>query len=75
MRSVEIHRKVKNALAKVEKEGSYMCYNIELIAEHAGTDVRTTKRHLALLEEDGFGKFCDPKKKTFRLMKKIKEDE
>lgn len=75
MRSVEIHRKVKKALVEVEKEGSYVCYNIELIAKHAGTDVRTTKRHLALLEEDGFGKFCDPKKKTFTLIKKFKEDE
>lgn len=65
MKSVEIHRKVKKALAEIEKERSHICYNIELIAKRAGTDVRTTKRHLALLEEDGLGKFCDPKKKTF----------
>jgi len=74
MKSVEIHRKVKKSLAEIERDGSYMCYNIELIAKCAGTDVRTTKRHLALLEEDGFGKFCDPKKKTFTLTRKLKED-
>ena len=73
MRSVEIHRKVKNALSELEKDRAFVCNNIELIAEKAGTDTRTAKRHLALLEEDGFGKFCDPKKKTFSSTKKFKE--
>jgi len=50
---------------EVEKESSYLCYNVEAIAERARTDTRTTRKHLELLEEDGFGKFCDPKKKTF----------
>ena len=65
MRPLEVHRRIKKAIMEVEKESSYLCYNVEAIAERARTDTRTTRKHLELLEEDGFGKFCDPKKKTF----------
>ena len=65
MRSLDVHRRIKKAIMEIEKEGSHLCYNVEAIAERAGTDTRTSRTHLEMLQEDGFGKFCDPKKKTF----------
>lgn len=62
---------MKDAIRELSKETQYMCINIESIAEKAGVDPRTAKLHLELLEEDGLGKFCDPKRKTFST---IKED-
>ena len=65
MRHVEVHRKIKKAIMEIEKESSYPCHNVDVIAVKARTDTRTARKHLELLEDDGFGKFCDPKKKTF----------
>jgi len=63
--SREIHRRVKKAVENLSNDSFYMCINVETIAKKAKADARTTKLHLDLLEEDGFGKFCDRKKKTF----------
>ena len=63
--SREIHRKVKKAVENLSKDSSFICINVEDIAKKAKVDTRTTKLHLDLLEEHSFGKFCDPKKKTF----------
>ncbi len=73
MGSVELHRRVKKALYEIEKNSKWACYNVEVIAERAKTDTRTTKKHLAILEENGFGNFCDPKGKTFTSNEKFKE--
>lgn len=67
--SREIHKKVKKAVDGLSKDPSFLCINIENIAKKAKADTRTTKQHLDLLEEDGWGKFCDPKKKTFTKIK------
>jgi len=56
----------------MEGNSSFVCLNVEAIAKKAGTDTRTAKRHLDLLEEDGFGKYCDPKRKTFASTEKFK---
>jgi hypothetical protein len=71
MSSVDVHKRIKKALHEIERDSPYACHNVELIAEKAGTDTRTAKNHLCLLEADGFGKFCDPKKKTFVSKEKI----
>ena len=63
--NLDVHKRIKKAVELVEKDNPYICSNIEMIAKAAKTDTRTAKKHLAILEEDGFGKFCDPKKKTF----------
>lgn len=73
MKTREVHRRVKKALAEIEEEENYVCVNVGTIAERADTDVRTAKRHLDLLEEDGLGKFCDPKGKTFQSNEKLNE--
>lgn len=72
MSSVDVHKRIKKALHEIEKDSPYACHNIEVIAQKAGTDTRTAKNHLSLLEADGFGKFCDPKKKTFTSNEKLK---
>jgi len=69
MSNLDVHKRIKKALEETEKDSPYICQNIELIAKQAGTDTRTAKKHLTLLEEDGLGHFCDPKKKTFRSEK------
>lgn len=63
--SRDIHRRVKKAVEEVSKDTTFACVNVETIAKKAEVDTRTVKLHLDLLEEDGLGKFCDPKKKTF----------
>ena len=73
MGSVEVHKRVKKALFELEKNSTFVCTNVEGIAEKAGTDTRTAKRHLALLQEDGFGEFCDSKRKTFSSNQKLKD--
>jgi uncharacterized protein YllA (UPF0747 family) len=67
----EIHRRIKAAIAEIESENQFICTNVELIAEKAKVDVRTTKNHLELLEENNLGKFCDARKKTFSTAKNI----
>jgi len=62
---VDVHNRIKIALKEIEKDSQYLCHNVETIAERAKTDTRTAKNHLSLLEADGFGKFRDPRKKTF----------
>lgn len=71
--SRDIHRNIKNAISEIEAEANskYICTNVEQIAEKAKVDVRTTRNHLGLLEEDGLGVFCDPKKRTFSTAKKL----
>ena len=63
--SRDIHKRVKKAVEELNKDTSFACTNVETIAKKAKVDTRTAKLHLDLLEEDGLGKFCDPKKKTF----------
>lgn len=64
--SVKIHRKVRKAVDELSKETtSYRCINVENIAKRAKVDTRTAKVHLDLLQEHGYGTFCDPKRKTF----------
>lgn len=63
--SVEIHRKVKDAVDELSRDTEYVCLNIESVAEKAGVDTRTAKLHLKIMQEYGVGKFCDPKGKTF----------
>lgn len=65
--SRDIHKKVKKAAEELSKDTSFICVNVENIAKKAKVDTRTTKKHLDLLEEDGLGKFCDPKKKAFKF--------
>lgn len=65
MSNLDVHKRVKKAVEELEKNNPYICTNVEIIAKAADTDTRTTKKHLAILEEDGFGKFCDPRKKTY----------
>lgn len=73
MSSVEVHRRIKKALKKLENDSTFACHNVESIALMAKTDTRTTKKHLALLQEDGLGKFCDPKGKTYASFSKFTE--
>lgn len=63
--SRNIHRRVKKAAEELSKDPSFVCTNVEIIAKKAKVDTRTAKLHLGLMEEDGLGKFCDLKKKTF----------
>lgn len=63
--SRDIHRRIKKTVEELSKDTAFVCTNVETIAKKAKVDTRTAKLHLDLLEEDGFGKFCDPKKKTF----------
>jgi len=65
MSNIDTHRRVKKALNEIEKNNPYLCINVETIAKAAKTDTRTARKHLTILEEDGLGKFCDPKKKTY----------
>jgi len=45
--SVDVHQRIKTAIKEIEKESSFLCHNIETIAEKANTDTRTAKNHLA----------------------------
>lgn len=65
MSNLEVHKRIKEAIIDSEKD-NYYSLNCETIAEKAKTDTRTAKKHLAILEYDGFGFFCDAKKKTYR---------
>ncbi len=64
---------MKDALWELSKNNKYVCINVESISEKAKVDTRTAKLHLELLEEDGIGKFCDPKGKTFSTISKEPE--
>lgn len=71
--SREIHKRVRSAAEELSKDSQYVCINVESIAQKAKVDTRTAKLHLDLMEEYGVGKFCDPKKKTFSIIKRTVE--
>ena len=71
--SVDIHKRIKTSLKSLhEKYSEYEGFYIPRIATNAGTDTRSAKHHLEILEENGFGRFLDPDKKVFGL--KIMEE-
>ena len=66
--SVEIHKRIKTSLKSLhEKYSECEGFYIPRIATNAGTDTRSAKHHLEILEENGFGRFLDPDKKVFGL--------
>ena len=65
LKSREIHRKIRNIILQLEKDDKHPCISITTIVKASKNDARTVRLHLELLEEDGWGKFCDKDKQTF----------
>jgi hypothetical protein len=60
----EDHLKVKETIEKIKKETSgSKCVIISELAKEIEMDPRLLRKHLEVMEIDGFGHFSDPKKR------------
>lgn len=70
------HKKIKDAVALMQKEteGS-SCVIVSELAKETKIDPRTLRKHLEVMEIDGYGSFSEQKKKHIFCIERRSENE
>ena len=65
------HLRVKETIELIQKETKSNCVIVSELAKEMKMDPRTLRKHLEVMEIDGYGYFCDSK--TRHLFCKMKK--